>query len=222
MDYAGIEGPGHGNRRPLIWSELALLRPVVNYTQVAANTTAVGPVAGKPGVWYTKVNSGVQTLTQGVMQKLTANPAKPASAVTGPAASQTVGPRAITDGLSKTMIVGEEAGRGFNGDTGNIKITGAWAAGSMHPGNVQNNSGGHADRKVFRPRLLATLTTNCLVQCLRRCGQADGAYHPSGGNILLCDGSVQFIPQETPAVMLWYLASRNGAETIEQGVIGGN
>jgi prepilin-type N-terminal cleavage/methylation domain-containing protein/prepilin-type processing-associated H-X9-DG protein len=212
MDYAGIEGPGPG---PAYLAGTGTSSPVVNYTIVAGNGN--GPTPGKPGVWYTKVSNIPQTLTQGVLQKLSANPAKPASAVAGPVASQPVSPRAITDGLSKTMIVGEEAGRGFNGDTGNVKVTGAWAAGSSI-GNVQEQFSGPPTKAFPTPFSNAAYTAWC------NAFDADEliAYHPSGGNILLCDGSVQFIPQETPAVMLWYLASRNGAETIEQGVIGGN
>ena len=46
---------------------------------------------------------------------------------TWPTASLAISPRMVTDGMSKTMIVGEMAGRGYNYNKS--KISGTWADG---------------------------------------------------------------------------------------------
>jgi prepilin-type N-terminal cleavage/methylation domain-containing protein/prepilin-type processing-associated H-X9-DG protein len=207
MDYAGIEGPAPGPAYTLVGN-----LPVVDSAVVAANAS-VGPVAGKPGIWYTKTTAGALTLTQGMLQKLQVNSAK-GTTVQGPVTSQTVGPRAVTDGMSKTLIVGEEGGRGFNGDTTSLKITGTWAAGASI-GNVQEQFSGPPTGGFPNPFTNAGY--------INWCNAFDSdeliAYHPGGGNILLCDGSVQFLTREAPAYLIWNLASRNGNETIEAGYI---
>jgi prepilin-type processing-associated H-X9-DG protein len=40
------------------------------------------------------------------------------------------------------------------------------------------------------------------------------SYHPGGCNILLCDGSVQFLKNSVGMPVVWALGSRNGAEVI--------
>ena len=46
------------------------------------------------------------------------------------------------------------------------------------------------------------------------------SFHTDGGMVLLCDGSVQFLTQETAATILVCSLSRGSGETIEAGVIG--
>jgi len=130
-----------------------------------------------------------------------------------PAASQAISPKAVTDGLSKTMIVGEMAGRGYN--YGQTKFSGTWAIGS-NTGNLQLQISGPPTTGFPSPLTMANYATWCPAY------KSDEliSFHPSGGQILLADGSVQFLIQETSVAILCILASRNGNEPLEEGVIG--
>ncbi|HEX4143091.1 MAG TPA: DUF1559 domain-containing protein [Pirellulales bacterium] len=130
----------------------------------------------------------------------------------GPIASQAISPRWVTDGLSKTMIVGEMAGRGYN--FSDNKFSGTWAVGD-NIGTLQLQFSGP-------PGALPTPlnTTSYATWCPAYASDELISFHTDGGMILLCDGSVQFLTQETPAAVIYSLASRNGGETIEEGVIG--
>ena len=194
-DYAGIEGPDncdiYGN-------------PLFNGWIVNS--------ANPRGVQYTKT-----PFAHGMMPKIATLPS------TGPITSQAISPRWVTDGLSKTMIVGEMAGRGFSW-AGN-KINGTWADGlnigvllmgvsgppsTGFPTSLTADTGSGATSKP------GSYTTWC---------PAFGAdeligYHPGGCLVLLCDGSSQFLTLDTSVQIVLALSSRDGTETIEEGVIG--
>jgi prepilin-type N-terminal cleavage/methylation domain-containing protein/prepilin-type processing-associated H-X9-DG protein len=189
-DYAGIEGPDSTGLYGL-----PLYNPM---TVTPSNPTGVQYVKG-----------------HGMMPKMTLPS-------TGPAASQAISPRWVTDGLSKTMIVGEIAGRGYN--WGSTKISGTWADGLNLSTLLTQVSGPPttgfpatltADGKTV-PYVFGTYTTWCPAYSVDELI----SFHPNGAMILLCDGSVQFIPLETDLSVILSLASRDGAETIEAGVIG--
>jgi uncharacterized protein DUF1559 len=40
--------------------------------------------------------------------------------------------------------------------------------------------------------------------------------HPAGAQVVLCDGSVQFLNELTDRTVLWAMATRNGNETYEE------
>ncbi len=195
-DYAGIEGPDN-------WDIYG--NPLFNGWIVNS--------ANPRGVQYTKT-----PFAHGMMPKIaTSSPWK------GPQTSQAISPRWVTDGLSKTMIVGEMAGRGFSW-AGN-KINGTWADGmnigvllmgvsgpptTGFPTSLTADTGSGATSKP------GSYTTWC---------PAFGAdeligYHPGGCLVLLCDGSSQFLTLDTSVQIVLALSSRDGTETIEEGVIG--
>jgi prepilin-type processing-associated H-X9-DG protein len=190
-DYAGIEGPDS-----LGLYGLPLYNPV---TVTSANPTGTQYVKG-----------------HGMMPKIAKLPA------VGPITSQAISPRWVTDGLSKTMIVGEIAGRGYN--WGSTKISGTWADGLNLSTLLTQVSG--PPTAGFPATLTADGTTAPYVLgsytnwCPAYSVDELIAFHPNGAMILLCDGSVQFITQDTDLSIILSLASRDGAEPIEEGVIG--
>ena len=141
----------------------------------------------------------------GIFQKMVAT--------TMPAASPIVSPRMVTDGLSKTMCVGEMAGRGFC--YYKTKVSGTWANGD-NIGTLQLQFSSSPTTGFPSP----LTTTAYQTWCPAYAGNELISYHPSGGLVLLCDASVQFLPAETAAMIIYALASRNGNETIEEGVVG--
>jgi prepilin-type N-terminal cleavage/methylation domain-containing protein/prepilin-type processing-associated H-X9-DG protein len=127
--------------------------------------------------------------------------------------SQAISPRWVTDGLSKTMIVGEMAGRGYN--LKNTKFSGTWAIGD-NVGTLQFQISGPPTTGFPSP----VTTTSYSTWCPAYASDDLISFHSDGAMILLCDGSVQFLTQETSVAVIASLASRNGGETIEAGVIG--
>ena len=111
------------------------------------------------------------------------------------------------------MIVGEMAGRGYNFNK--TKITGTWAIGD-NIGTLQYQFSGPPSSTLPNPLTAASYTTWCPAYA----SDELIAFHANGGMVLLCDGSVQFLTQDTAGAVIFSLASRNGNETIEAGVIG--
>ena len=165
-----------------------------------ANSAVINPATGQ--MYQT---TGTPAVDPGMMPKLTAT--------VMPAASQAISPRWVTDGLSKTMIVGEMAGRGYN--YSKTKFTGTWAIGD-NVGTLQYQISGPPVNGFPNP----LTTTSYSNWCTAYASDELIAFHPNGGNVLLCDGSVQFLTQTTAAAVIYSLASRSGGETIEEGVIG--
>ena len=158
------------------------------------NTSDINPANGRAYV-----------TNQGVLPKLT---------TTGTiSTSQAIRPREISDGMSRTMIVGEMAGRGFNAKSSKLKISGTWADG-FNTANVNLAfSGPPSSGPPFGQGALpnSTIYANW---CPAFASDELISYHSGGGFILMCDGSVHFIAQTVSASILEQLASRNGAEVI--------
>jgi prepilin-type N-terminal cleavage/methylation domain-containing protein len=93
--------------------------------------------------------------------------------------NHTVKHREITDGASHTIILAEDAGRGWQWD-------GEWANG----GNIYDQIGG------------VNLQQN----------NEMWSDHPAGVQVLLCDGSVQFIANNADANALLSMCTRSGQE----------
>jgi prepilin-type N-terminal cleavage/methylation domain-containing protein/prepilin-type processing-associated H-X9-DG protein len=127
-----------------------------------------------------------------------------------------VSPRQITDGLSKTMCVGETAGRAW--DYGRSVASAAWSYGPSliaigNGGGASNGTGGIINNKVKTDRLRFaawgdTVSTSSLDKA-QLCSQ-----HSGGAQILMCDASVHFLSEETQALLLWQLSTRAGGETV--------
>ena len=117
-----------------------------------------------------------------------------------PRARRQVSVKQITDGLSKTMIVGELAGRGVEASG---TISGAWAGGANC-----FEVGGVAGSKIV-PWINA--------QPPKAAWDADEmrSDHPGGAHGLMCDGSVHFLAESVELQILLALCSRDGAEILK-------
>ncbi len=174
-----------------------------------------GPSTGVAGV----INPATNQIYQLPSNKLNLGMLPKITATTMPATSQPISPRWVTDGLSKTMIVGEMAGRGFNFNK--TKLSGTWANGD-NVGTLQLQfsappSGAFPSALSKDPN--GTTFGTYSNWCPAYGGDELISFHPSGGLILLCDGSVQFMTQETPAVILYALSTRAGNESIDASYI---
>jgi prepilin-type N-terminal cleavage/methylation domain-containing protein len=102
----------------------------------------------------------------------------------------------ITDGLSHTICVTECTGRGVSlNDDGSIDaLHGAWATGV----NVTHLDNGVNDSKPpvawYKERIHSD--------------------HPGGAHVVVCDGSVQFLGEDTDKKLIRWLSSRDGQEDI--------
>ncbi|MDX1963083.1 MAG: DUF1559 domain-containing protein [Pirellulales bacterium] len=119
-----------------------------------------------------------------------------------------VAPRMITDGMTKTMCLAECTGRGL-GDPGrkvttNLRLDGAWASGdnTFRVGETPVNTA-HGNSYLAGGN---QWTNEDIV-----------SDHVSGAHIAMCDASVHYLNAETALNVIWYLASRNGDETIPSG-----
>jgi prepilin-type N-terminal cleavage/methylation domain-containing protein/prepilin-type processing-associated H-X9-DG protein len=117
-----------------------------------------------------------------------------------------IGPRQITDGLSKTMMVAELAGRGYNDKKAEFR--GVWADGN----NVFAISG----------TINQTTTENVNGIDVPTQWTQDEIYseHPGGANVLFCDGSVHFLPETLDSGIIQALASRDAGEQIPADQVG--
>lgn len=108
----------------------------------------------------------------------------------------TIRPEDIVDGLSMTMAVTECTGRGVEFDEGKIKaLNGAWASGS----NVSHIEGTVNKTKVPKAWYKERIHSD----------------HPSGANMLMCDGSVHFATEEIEEPVIMSLCSRDGEEIVD-------
>ena len=113
-----------------------------------------------------------------------------------------ISPKDITDGLTKTLIVAELTGRGFNVPKNVVR--GAWAEGNsvfslqyqinlpQPPATPGDPTAWVEDRSIF-------------------------CDHRGGANVLFCDGSVHFLSENLDVVILFALSSRDAGESIAPG-----
>jgi prepilin-type processing-associated H-X9-DG protein len=100
----------------------------------------------------------------------------------------------ITDGLSNTFCVAECTGRGVSMKNGAIHaLHGAWASGN----NVSHTDGSINEKT---PKVWYT--------------EQIFSDHPRGAQVLMCDGSVHFMDQNTSKSLIRSMASRNGQEIL--------
>ncbi len=111
--------------------------------------------------------------------------------VPGALCAPRVGPRDITDGMSKTMLVGECTGRGARKTGGSWRLSGTWIAGT----NSVDTQG----------TINATTAPD---------DDEFHSDHPGGINCLLCDGSVHGLDEKTDVKVVRGITTRNGYETL--------
>jgi len=143
---------------------------------------------------------------RGVMLRLDSGPTCRGSAPE--CSSKKISVRMISDGLSYTMIVFESSGRGVEDSNGDkplgenySNLVGAWAS-SSNTGRVklQINPPDPNDWWAS-PEMLSD--------------------HPSGAHVLMCDASVHFLNEEMDPNVYFSLASRDGAEVIDNSHFAG-
>ncbi len=122
--------------------------------------------------------------------------------------AKTISVRNIPDGLTNTILVGECSGRGVadsNGDAPggeNINdLDGAWASKS-NIGKIKLNVDVDGVSAINPPAHVNWAEEEFFSD------------HPGGVNVLMCDGSVRFLADETHYHVYYALCSRDGAETI--------
>jgi prepilin-type processing-associated H-X9-DG protein len=126
--------------------------------------------------------------------------------------SQVFKARDITDGMSKTIMVGEMAGRGFNAKSSKVKISGTWSDGN----NTANVSLAPTPAPVTPlPAPGGALPGDTIYEnwCIAFASDELISYHPGGCQVLLCDGSAQWVDDTISPTILWTLCSRNGNES---------
>jgi hypothetical protein len=111
----------------------------------------------------------------------------------------------VTDGLSKTMIVAECAGRGVDG----TNYSGPWASGENTIVIGAYTGSGSSAKPV--PWI------NALPVASAWANEQMRSDHPGGAHGLLCDGSVHFLADDVALSVMLALASRDGGEMIQSG-----
>ncbi len=108
-----------------------------------------------------------------------------------------VRPAHVTDGMSKTACVAECSGRGaaFKKDGSLDALNGAWASGSNVTHIKGRINGAPAEDSWADERIYSE--------------------HPGGANVLMADGSVQFMTEDISGSMIRAYCSRNGGETAD-------
>jgi prepilin-type N-terminal cleavage/methylation domain-containing protein/prepilin-type processing-associated H-X9-DG protein len=122
--------------------------------------------------------------------------------------AKTVQIRNIVDGLSNTVIVAECSGRGVadtNGDKpgGQVwkELDGAWASAS-NVGKIKLNIDVDKVSAINPPPEINWEEEEFFSD------------HPGGVNILMCDGAVRFLNDQTHYTIYYALCSRNGEEVV--------
>lgn len=122
--------------------------------------------------------------------------------------ARAIGPQQITDGLSKTMIVAEIDGRGYNDSKSPPQFRGVWAD-------------GHNVFAVKEPiNLDQTEDVNGVAIPKQWTSDEIYSQHPGGANVLFCDGSVHFLPDSLDVSILCALTTRAGGELIPSDQLG--
>lgn len=107
----------------------------------------------------------------------------------------------IKDGLSHTICVVECTGRGVAMKDGVIDaLHGAWAA-----GNNVSHIDGSINSKTPKVWYSEQIYSD----------------HPGGAQVLMCDGTVHFVPKNTSKSLLRSLCTRDGEEALPQNPLGG-
>jgi prepilin-type N-terminal cleavage/methylation domain-containing protein len=113
----------------------------------------------------------------------------------------------ISDGTSNTLLLFELAGRNdeyrrgrrfdsytYGGGWGSFSYADNWLQGSSIDGSI---SGGP-----------------CAINCTNRGGEGAYSFHVGGGMILLCDGSVRFVSENSAPQIFMYLITPDGGEVV--------
>ncbi len=125
-----------------------------------------------------------------------------------------------SDGLSNTLVIAEDAGRmkvyhldklysdglafGLPTDPNRVATGGGWA-------DLQSEFSVHG----FSPDGVVQAGGGCVINCTN--DNEIYAFHTGGANVLMGDGSVQFLKASTSPAVVAALISRDGGETVGSG-----
>jgi prepilin-type processing-associated H-X9-DG protein len=110
--------------------------------------------------------------------------------------------RRITDGLSKTLLVGESAGKGVTYGGSSSTLYGTWA------GAVNTMFIGALDHS----RIIGWINHMPAEEAWQY--EQLRSDHPGGAHGLMCDGSVHMFSEDVALSVMMSLASRDGGESI--------
>lgn len=119
--------------------------------------------------------------------------------------SKTISIRNITDGTSRTIIIGECSGRGVEDSNGDkpgadtSKLDGAWAS-YNNLGRIELNVEANGYSAINPPPEINWREEEFFSD------------HPGGVHILMCDGSVHFLTEDTHYHVYYAICSRDGEE----------
>lgn len=121
----------------------------------------------------------------------------------------------VSDGLSNTILIGEEAGRQklyFRGKPlpGSTLLDGGLTLNSYYGDhNVARQLRGYAGSDINNPRLAGCSAINVFNE--------NGLYsfHSGGIQVVMGDGSVQFLSENTSTTVFAGLITRNGGESVQ-------
>jgi prepilin-type N-terminal cleavage/methylation domain-containing protein len=134
-----------------------------------------------------------------------------------PEIQRAIAVRQISDGLSKTLMVAEVAGRGVPTITsGSPALRGTWAAGqnTAHlPSTAKLN--GNLQAWVNPDPLAGTPPGSSSAVWADAANVSMYSAHKGGAHFLLCDGSAHFLSENVALGVLLALCSRDGGEPID-------
>jgi len=113
-----------------------------------------------------------------------------------------IGFKQVTDGLSKTLLVGELSWNNANAYRG-------WSRGCNKSGSGNDNSACSGVKNIrfgLKSYAYNSVTTPQFNNV------SVGSEHPGGTQFVFCDGAVRLFADTTPLDVLQKLASRNGGE----------
>ena len=115
---------------------------------------------------------------------------------------------AILDGTTNTILVFEQAGRPAQ-----------WCNRRLVPGYNQANGSWWGAWAAFNGAQIQAYDDSCtqsIGTCAINCNNGRGVYafHPGGAHVLMADGAVRFLRNETPPEVLYALATRASGETV--------
>jgi len=124
--------------------------------------------------------------------------------------SKTISMRQITDGTSRTMVIGESSGRGVEDANGDLpgantkKLDGAWAS-YNNLARIELNVDDDGISAINPPPEVNWNEEELFSD------------HPGGVHVLMCDGSVHFLNNETHYSIYYAMCSRDGNEINDTG-----
>ena len=131
-----------------------------------------------------------------------------------PFTAERIKPKQITDGVSRTFMVGELSGCSHVHGQTPPRVNGAWLYGT----NTMSIKGDATSRRAIN-RMWQDPASKKLIPAAWQFEDELFSDHPGGAHVLFCDGSVHFFEEGMDLGILQAFASRNQAEVINEDVL---